>query len=529
MTGTVSPEQLQRILDQAKSSAPSLPRPKRTKPTSPKREKPKVEQKVKKVETPKPAPDINMFVNDMIQKGVSNTDSGYAERFHQKCRDQLFYVLEQDRWYYWDGKRWKEDSRNHTFVTAKAEELAREILLEQVSGLAVDKKDVNNALDYLAKTSIGNFIDQSRWRFSINAERLDGPDTDWLFNTLTGTLDLRTMKERPWDPKDLITKLARVRYDSAAKAPKFKEFIETALPGDLGTWMQRYLGSTLAGVVKDKKFTINYHEEGDTGRTTLNEAILHVLGEYGKVTPFSTLLETKSDKIRNDIAALRGARFVVASETNQQRVLDDGLIKQLSGKDTMTARFLFKEEFSFRVQFKLFLQSNEKPIIKSKGLSMWERVAFIRWPNPIPKDKQDRDFGDKLKAEASGVLNWLLTGCALWQKEGLGASPTIEATTAEYRRDMDSVLDFIETYCKKDPEAQISFNDFNGCYGAWCHAAGRYKENETAVGRRLGSMFEKRKEAVDTIYRGLRLVDGINPKIFSTSKYVVIDVSGSKK
>jgi putative DNA primase/helicase len=201
---------------------------------------------------------------------------------------------------------------------------------------------------------------------------------------------------------------------------------------DVINFLQTASGWAITGNTEEQTMFILYGS-GANGKTTFLNTILSILGDYGTATPTETFMRKTGDQITNDIARLRGTRFVTTTEAEQGRRLSEPLIKKITGNDQMTARFLYGEFFNFVPTFKIFMATNHKPVIKGTDYGIWRRIKLIPFTTRIPEEKQDRRLEEKLKAEASGILNWLLEGTARWKREGLIAPATILNATNEYR------------------------------------------------------------------------------------------------
>jgi putative DNA primase/helicase len=222
---------------------------------------------------------------------------------------------------------------------------------------------------------------------------------------------------------------------------------------------------------------------GANGKTTFLNTILSILGDYGTATPTETFMRKTGDQITNDIARLRGTRFVTTTEAEQGRRLSEPLIKKITGNDQMTARFLYGEFFIFLPTFKIFLATNYKPVIKGTDFGIWRRIKLIPFTTRIPEERQDRRLEEKLKAEASGILNWLLEGTARWKQEGLQAPAAILNATNEYRGEMDVIGNFLKECCIAKEGATIRIRELFKAYVDWCDT-----NNEHAVSERFFSL-----------------------------------------
>jgi putative DNA primase/helicase len=317
----------------------------------------------------------------------------------------------------------------------------------------------------------------------------DDLDKDpWLITCLNGTIDLKSGILLPPDRDHLITKGAPVNFDPNADCPQWKAHLELIMDGNqhLIAFLQRAYGSCLTGDTRDRKVFIAYGA-GKNGKSICQDTIAEALGDYAMRTPTEGLLTKRGDSIPNDIARLKGARFVYASEVDQGRRLSESLIKDLSGGEKISARFMRGEWFEFRPEFKLWLGTNHKPVIKETNHAIWDRIALIPFSVRI-SDEIKRPRSEILagfKKEMPGILAWLVRGCLLWQLEGLGEPPEIKRATREYRNEMDVLGDFISEMCITGPGMEVTSADLNKAYENWCDENGEKMFSKIAMGAYL--------------------------------------------
>jgi putative DNA primase/helicase len=395
------------------------------------------------------------------------TDYGNAQRLVTRFGEEFRYVSEWNCWLIWDGSRWVKD-RSGT-VERFAKETVRG-MYEEASAIPDDEarkfagrwairsesKERIKAMVELAKSEPG---------IPITPEVLDGDG--WLLNVENGTLDLKTGELRTHDRKDLITKLAPVTYAADAKAPTFRKFLERILPSEsLRTFVKRAVGYSLTGDASERAFLI-LHGSGKNGKSTLLEAVQAMLGDYAMTTPVETLLLKPAGGIPNDIARLKGARFVSASENERGRKLAEALVKAMTGKDTISARFMRGEFFDFRPTHKLWLATNHKPEIAGTDPAIWDRIKLVPFHVRIPEDEQDKHLDEKLESEHSRILAWAVEGCLEWQREGLTEPDEVKAATEGYKAEMDPLARFIEECCVLRADLRASTRDLVHAYRAW--------------------------------------------------------------
>jgi putative DNA primase/helicase len=178
---------------------------------------------------------------------------------------------------------------------------------------------------------------------------------------------------------------------------------------------------------------------GSNGKTTLLEAIRHVMGGYAGQVAVKTLMAKRGDSISNDIAQLQGRRFVTSSEVDSGQRLAEAQVKQLTGGGMLQARYLYQEYFEFLPTFKIFMDCNHKPEIRGTDSAIWRRMKLIPFKVEIPASEKDGTLGEKLKAEAPGILAWAVRGCLEWQRMGLEEPECVQKATGDYAEEMDVV------------------------------------------------------------------------------------------
>jgi putative DNA primase/helicase len=213
----------------------------------------------------------------------------------------------------------------------------------------------------------------------------------------------------------------------------------------------------------------------------------------------------KSGAIPNDVARLAGARFVALNETGEGQTFNEPLLKDLTGGDTLTARFLFKEFFDFTPQCKLWIRGNHQPQIKGTDDGVWRRFRIVPFGVQIPEHECDPVLLEKLKGELPGVLRWAVDGCIKWQATGLKAPPSVVEAVTQYRKESDPVGQFLEEACVLHPDGVVPATPLYQAYRAWATACGEQKMSQTLFGRSLRSRgFKKAKVSVN-VYHGIAL------------------------
>jgi putative DNA primase/helicase len=274
---------------------------------------------------------------------------------------------------------------------------------------------------------------------------------------------------------------------------------------DLVNFLQTAAGWALTGNIEEQTMFILYGS-GANGKTTFLNTIQHLLGDYATASPTESFMKKNAAQNTNDIARLRGTRFVTTTEAEQGRRLSEPLIKKITGNDQITARFLYGEYFNFTPTFKIFMATNHKPVIKGTDHGIWRRIKLIPFTTTIPAEKQDKNLEEKLKQEASGILNWLLEGTARWKREGLIAPEVILNATDEYRGEMDVIGNFLKERCAQGKELTIRIRELYKAYADWCDDNKEHAVSERFFTMRLKEMkFEQSRTAEARFWNGLAL------------------------
>ena len=407
--------------------------------------------------------------------GLRPTDYGNAERLVAQHGDELRYVPGVG-WHAWDGVRWRRDDTGE--VVRRAKQSARTILTE------AEQTDDAQERKILAKWALTSETDprlraaislaESELQVITRADELDAHE--WLLTVENGTLDLRDGALQPHAQADLLTKLAPVIYQPDAASDVWDQFLETVTGGDdqLAAFLQRLSGYTLTGSVRDEVLMF-VHGPAATGKTTFVETIKAMLGEHAMTADFETFLRRRGDAgIRNDIARLAGARMVLSVEVDDGKALAEGLIKTLTGGDTVTARHLYSESFSFTPAFKLWLAANDRPRVRATDEAMWRRILQVPFTNIIPESQRDPTLKARLREpqHLAAVLAWAVRGCLDWQRHGLQVPDSVRSYTAEYRRENDALADWLADDCQLAAEHWTAAADLRAAYEQWCTNTG---------------------------------------------------------
>lgn len=436
------------------------------------------------------------------------TDMGNAQRMHALAMGNVFYVPQFDKWYIWSGTHWGEDNSFEIMKIAKQTVVN---MYAEAATLDDDKRKelIKWAIKSEARPRLEAMVAllRSEPDIAVQPEELDRDPM--LLACKNGTLDLRRGDLLPPNPNDLLTKCINVDYDPNAECPLWEKFLFRIMAGDLDlvSFIQRLIGHALTGDATGKYMVFMYGPKGNNGKSTLVEAIMRLLGPYAMKSP-TEMVMAKSHRggIPNDIARLRGVRFTVTNEVDEGMTLSESVIKDLTGNDTLTARFMRAEFFDFTPTHKLWIYGNHRPEIRGTDTAIWDRVKLIPFDVEIPKSERDPLMLDKLTAELPGILAWAVRGNMLWQRQGISAPEIVTKATGEYRTDQDTIGQFINDCCEVGPSFEVSAGAIYRAYETWAKQLGLRPESGTKFGSDLGRRgFEVRKSRLGKQRGGLQL------------------------
>lgn len=431
-----------------------------------------------------------------IAKSVSNyspghstpikhfTDAENAELFMAKNSNIVFYIHPWKSWYIYDGCRWKRDEQEKINQIAKATIRSIYDTLSYIDDDQKKKDFFKHAIRSENEKRLQSMVKLAKSELAMSHDSLDKDQCK--INLKNGTFNLLTGKLEPHSPSDLITEFVDIIYDPNATCPTWISFLDkiTGSNRNLIAFLKRAIGYCLSGLTSEQCLFILYGS-GSNGKSVFIELIRQLLGSYARQADFNTFILKDGEKVRNDLARLVGARMVAAVESPENKFLDEATVKQLTGSDTVTARFLHQEYFEFRPSFKIWLATNHKPRIKGTDNGIWRRLHLIPFSVTIQKEDQDRSLPDKLRKELSGILNWALEGFYEWQKIGLSVPDEVLNATNEYREDQDHFGAFLKDRCFIGPSEKATISELKISYENFCKSLGEMPRSSRSLIRYL--------------------------------------------
>jgi putative DNA primase/helicase len=440
---------------------------------------------------PPPAP------GDGEPRSPEFSDDALACEFTERHGEDLRYVASWGDWLLWDGSKWSPEK------TLAAFDLARAVCVEAAERCA-KKREATGVASASTIAAVERLARSDR----VHASTVDQWDCDgWLLNTPQGTIDFRTGEMRAHRRDDYLTKITAVA--PGGKAPTWLTFIHriTAGDADLQLFLQRMVGYGLTGSTKEHAFFF-LHGCGANGKTTFLETLAELLRDYHTVAPIEMFMSSRNERHPTDLASLRGARLVTASEVSDGRAWDVAKVKALTGGDRIKARFMRQDFFEFTPLFKLIVAGNHRPSLRSIDEAIRRRLYLVPFTVTIPESERDQELRDKLRAEFPGILAWAVEGAMMWQGEGLAAPESVRAATDDYLASEDSVARWIEDDCDLDGKYVSPVAALFASWRLWCERAGEY----IGSGKRLSQALLERGFVPIRLHGGTRGFIGIQLK-----------------
>ena len=433
------------------------------------------------------AQSVARYAPETKEKEYALTDSGNAERFADMYKSQVRYCNVFKKWFIWNGKYWAKDDSGKIINYAiesvrsiihyadllpdgdKRKELIKHSLKSENAGKLKALLDIASGLDAM----------------SINPDMFD--KNLWYLNAENGVINLKSGNLISHNENLYITKMCKVGIDKKCKTPLWDNLLDKITKGEelMKRYLQKAIGCALSGDVSEQAIFILYGK-GSNGKSTFLNIIAELLQDYSQNTPSETFMIKKNEAVNNDVARLKGARFVTAIEVEENKRLAESLIKSMTGGDKLTTRFLYGEFFDYKPQFKVFLACNHRPIIRDTTHSIWRRIKLIPFEATISEQERDKYLFDKIvDNELPGILAWAVEGCLLWQKEGLTMPDSITTATEKYRSEMDAFGNFLEEVCVLGEEYKVTNKALRAAYEEWCKDNGEYALYQRAFGDKL--------------------------------------------
>ena len=413
-----------------------------------------------------------------------------ARFFADKWNGLIAYVYERKKWMQWRHSRWAMCVAGEEVERAK--ETCRAIYSAAGQELAKDpeksQKLVREAAQAHLSQRIKAMVDlaQSDPMLAVSSTRLDA--NNYLLGVGNGVVDLHKASLRPNEPELFITRHCNADFYPDAECPRWFQFLDEVFQGDQATItsVQRLLGYTLTGLSVEEfiAFCVGI---GANGKSIFGNVVTHIIGDYAKTAPSTLLAARRGDdhSARSDLAMLDGARMVSVNELPAGMRLDEQVVKQVAGREPISARHLYGEFFTFQPRFTAWVRTNHKPIIKGDDDGIWRRVIVLPFRRKFEPHEQDPHLEAKLLAERDGILRWMVEGAQNYLKQGMFFSPLMQAERKQFRKDSDMLGEFLEECTIAQPKGKVEQARLYSKWAAWCGVNGTHPGSKKTFTQRL--------------------------------------------
>lgn len=436
----------------------------------------------------------------------SYDDTGNADRFIDRYGHLYKHSYITNKFYIYDGQKWKVDDRGaiRKLIDEMIESIKNEKVLHSED---VTEEEAREAFQKYYKKTRGtqskkNIMNELMHRKTVTPDEFD--KDDMLLNVANGYIDLTSRELYKHDINKMFSQIANTDYSEKMQPAVWLDFLNDIFAGNKAVirYIQKALGYSLTGSTREQVMFILFGK-GRNGKSIFVETIAEILGDYSNNMQAKSLMVKKNDNVNTDIARLSKARFVTSSEPNEGFRFDEGLIKQITGGDKVTARFLYAEEFEYTPKFKIWVSTNHKPIIRGTDDGIWRRLVLIPFDVQIPEEKVDKDLKYKLLREAPAILNWMAEGAYMWMREGLELPEKLKASSKAYRTEMDVIEQFIEDECKRVDDGRVKANELYSVYKNWANENNAYKMSNKDFGQKMKEKFKSKRMNTGMYYLGL--------------------------
>ncbi len=435
-----------------------------------------------------------------------------GKHFARAMRGKLLHVGPAGKWLSWDGTRWVWCARGEEMAAAKV--VAGKILKYAAELFAADPNKHGKLLGFAKKLQnlprLMAMVELAKSEEGMSLGHMSELDSDpWLLGVRNGVVNLRDGGLLAASPDMLITRQAAAEYHSDAQCPLWLNFHDQVFLGDQETirYRQRAYGYSLTGDTGEEVLFADYGN-GVNGKSVSANVACGVMGDYAQTAPASLLTVRRADDTgaRNDLAMLCGARLVSINETQSGDRLDEQIVKQLAGREPISARFLHKEFFQFQPTAKPWLRTNHKPIITGEDDGIWRRIHLIPFARKFSEDERDPWLESKLLEERDGILAWMVQGCLEWQRHGLKPSALVRKESATYRKESDLLGEFLDEMTAAAPDARVEQARLFAVYRQWHESNGTRPGSKTSFTRKLTERgYTVGRSNGERFYCGLRL------------------------
>lgn len=434
------------------------------------------------------------------------TDAGNAEAFAAFWGNQVRWDHRRGKWLVWEGHRWVQQSDGEVERLAIDTIRQRYELSKNISNTTERTTALKFCLGSESAKKLSATLEIARALRPISDSGKNWDADPWLLSCANGIVDLKSGQLRPGHPADRISMSTGIEYHATAQAPRWEQFLGEVFEDPVMVeFVQRAMGYSLTGDTREQCLFLCWGG-GANGKSTLLSTVRKALGDYSKNTSFGTFELSRHDSQTNDLASLYGSRLVTASETTESNKLNESRVKAITGGDTISCRFLFREYFDYTPTYKVWLAMNHLPIISGTDNGIWRRIRLVPFTVSF-LGREDKTLDAQLAEELPGILAWIVRGVREWMEHGLEPPEAVTDATNKYREDSDLILQFIEACTIRNERARTKAGELYKSYKDWCAAQYCEPMNQTSFGRRMRERgIDKEKISGNPCYIGIGLL-----------------------
>jgi putative DNA primase/helicase len=439
---------------------------------------------------------INPASGAEVIAGRTNNQDLLAELFAQRYEGSLLFVHDFGAWLEFDGQRWLKDPVHKAF------EYARQLCRVEGDGKQATRASFFSGVEQIAKCDP---------RLSCASGDFDGDN--YKLNTPTGMYDLRTGEVSPHHPEQRMTKITAVAPTSA-HGGVFLRAIYEICAGDesLVRFHQMSLGAMLSGA-REAHWLIYWFGTGRNGKNLLADLFFYVMGDYAHKLPASALMSKKYEAHPSELTGLRGVRLALSSEIEEGSFWNEARLKELTGDEFITARYMGKDAFTFTKSHKHLILGNHRPQIKTVDEAIKSRVLLVPFDVSFA-GREDPDLPGKVRAEGGFVLHWLIEGHTAWlrNRKRLPKCEAVERATQGYFAAQSTIEMWLDECCRKLDGSDRPAGGWHTAselyenYQHWKRARGESPVSQTRFGEAMSRKFEKARSNRGQTYVGLELI-----------------------
>ena len=400
------------------------------------------------------------------------TEHSCSLQFERQYANELRFNHTRKRWTVWAGSHWRPEATDLAF------NYARSVTLVANGPAKTHRAPFFGGVERIARSARCFAVEQA-----------DFDRDPWLLATPGGTVDLKTGQLRKAEPTNMISKVTAATPTEAAECPLFLDFIDEVTCGDddLARFLQQWFGYSLTGITTEQKLAF-FYGTGANGKSLLLSTVRAIVGDYGVTCPMDTFVSSKNDRHPTELAMLAGARLAISSETEEGRQWAESRVKDLTGGERISARFMRADFFEFTPILKLTCFGNHKPNLNNVDTAMRRRIIVVPFNLTLAPEERDAHLGESLMGEAPGILQWMIRGCLDWQQNGLIIPAAVQTETDSYFSEQDTIRQWGEDRCTIDLKSPHLFATSAALFKSWSdylQSRGEPTETVQRFGERL--------------------------------------------